>query len=256
MILSIDVGNSHVFGGVFEGDKLGLRFRKVTQAGASSDELGLFLTGVLRENKLNPEDVRQIGICSVVPPVMHSIRGACVKYFGLRPFVLQPGARSGLSIRYKNPLELGSDRIANAIAAIHRFPGENLIIVSFGTATTYCVVSSKREHLGGLIMPGLKTSMEALENRTARLPSVEIVKPEMIVGRSTTECIQSGLYFGALGAARDLIPKIKQELFADEPVRVVATGGFSRLFEGESLFDVIEPDLIHYGIRQALLMNL
>ena len=196
MNLALDVGNAQIFGGVFENQKLTVSFRKASRPPTSSDELGLFLRGVLRENGRDPAGIDQMALCSVVPEMIYSLRSCCRKYFRIDPFVLQTGAKTGLKIRYRNPTDVGPDRIANAIGAVHLYPGRHIIIVDFGTATTFDVVTANREYLGGLIVPGIRIAMEALEQNTARLPTVEIVPPVDLIGRSTVECIQSGLYFG------------------------------------------------------------
>jgi len=255
MILALDVGNSQIFGGVFEDGELTIRFRKPSRSPTSSDELGLFLRGVLRENGGDPSSVQQIALCSVVPEILYSLRNCCRKYFGLDPFVLQAGVKTGLKIRYRNPLEVGPDRIANAIAATHLYPDQNLIIVDFGTATTLDIVRAGRDYLGGIILPGLRIQMEALEKNTARLPNVEIVPGGDLVGRSTVECIQSGLYFGNRASIRGLTREIRQDVFEGQPALVIATGGFSRLFESEQLFDVMLPDLVLIGLERALSLN-
>lgn len=255
MILALDVGNSQIFGGVFHNRELTIRFRKPSRPPTSSDELGLFLRGVLRENGGDPSAVEQIAFCSVVPEIIYSLRSCCRKYFGLDPFILQAGAKTGLKIRYRNPQEVGSDRIANAIAATHLYPDRNLIIIDFGTATTFDVVRAGRDFLGGIILPGLRISMEALEKNTARLPNVEIVPATELVGRSTIECIQSGLYFGNRAVLRELTREIRDQAFRGEPALVIGTGGFARLFEREKVFDVLLPDLILLGLERALSLN-
>ena len=255
MILALDVGNSQMFGGVFENGELTVRFRKPTRAPTSSDELGLFLRGVLRENGREPSAIDQIALCSVVPEVIYSLRSCCRKYFGLDPFILQAGVKTGLKILYRNPLEVGSDRIANAIAATHLYPERNLIIIDFGTATTIDVVRPGRDFLGGIILPGIRISMEALEKNTARLPNVEIVSASELIGRSTIECIQSGLYYGTRAAVEGLTRDIRDRVFGGQPTLIIATGGFSRLFERERLFDVVLPDLVLVGLERALSLN-
>jgi len=255
MILTLDIGNSQIFGGLFADGALAIRFRKPSRPQTSSDELGLFLRGVLRENGGDPSAVEQIACCSVVPEVLYSLRSCCRKYFGLDPFILQAGVRTGLKIRYRNPLDVGADRIANAIAATHLYAERNLIVIDFGTATTIDIVRTGREHLGGIILPGLRIQMEALEQNTARLPNVEIVPTEELVGRSTVECIQSGLYFGNRAAIAGLTREIRERVFHGEPALVVATGGFCRLFEREALFDVVLPDLVLVGLERALSLN-
>lgn len=255
MILALDVGNSQIFGGVFQNRELTIRFRKPSRPPTSSDELGLFLRGVLRENGCDPASIQQIAFCSVVPDVIYSLRSCCRKYFGLDPFILQAGVKTGLKIRYRNPLEVGPDRIANAIAAAHLYPDRNLIIIDFGTATTIDVVRAGLDYLGGIILPGLRIQMEALEKNTARLPNVEILASEELVGRSTVECIQSGLYFGNRAAVAGLTRQIQDQVFRGQPALVIATGGFSRLFDREKLFDVLQPDLVLVGLERALSLN-
>lgn len=264
MILALDIGNSQIHGGVFapgetaQGrEAIKVQFRKDTRSGHSSDEVGVFLRVVLRENGIDPGQISRIAVCSVVPDAVHSIRNACIKYFGKgAPFMLKPGVRTGLNIKYRNPLEVGSDRIANAIAGSQLFPGKNLIIVDFGTATTYDVVTAGRDYLGGLILPGLRLSMEALELRTARLPSVEILAPSDLVGQSTVESIQSGLYYSNLFALRGITDRIRQTCFKGSPdTLVIGTGGLSRVFDQDQAFDEIVPELVLIGLVRALQMN-
>jgi len=255
MILTMDVGNSQIFGGIFDGDKLKFRFRKATKDNFTSDELGVFLKGLLRENEIDSKAISQVALCSVVPDVVHSIRNCCLKYFFIDPFILGPGVKTGLNILYKNPQEVGSDRIANAVAATNMFPGENLIIIDFGTANTFCVVSKNKEYMGGIILPGLKISLDALSSKTAKLPTVEIVKCKELVARSTSESIQSGLYFGNLAILNYLTEKIKREYFQGQPVKVIGTGGMARLFEDEMIFDETIPDLVLIGLNISLLIN-
>src|SRR5688572_30804999 len=255
MNLALDIGNAQMFGGVFEKGTLTVRFRKASRPPTSSDELGLFLRGVLRENGRDPAAISQIALCSVVPEMIYSLRSCCRKYFRVDPFVLQSGTKTGLKIRYRNPIEVGPDRVANAIGAVHLYPGRHVIIVDFGTATTFDVVTANRDYLGGMIVPGIGIAMEALEKNTARLPTVEIVPPAELIGRSTVECIQSGLYFGNRAVVQELTRQMRSETFRGEPVLVIGTGGFSRLLEREELFDAVHPDLILVGLERALSLN-
>jgi len=213
------------------------------------------LRATLRENGVNPERIDMAGICSVAPDAVHSLQNCFRKYFRFEPFLLQPGAKTGLKIRYRNPLEVGADKIANAIGALSRFPGRNLLIIDFGTATTLCAVTKDKEYLGGIITPGMKISMAALESQTARLPAVEIIRPAEVLGRSTVESIQSGLYYGTLASMRSLADSITKEHFASEPPLVVGTGGMGRLFEQEHLFDEFVPELPLLGLRRAMAMS-
>lgn len=255
MMLCIDVGNSHIYGGVFHEDEIKLRFRHTSKL-STSDEFGIFLKSVLRENNHDPALIKSIGICSVVPQLDYSLRAACVKYFSAEPFFLQAGVKTGLNIKYRNPIEVGADRIANAIAATYNYPNQNLIIIDFGTATTFCVITAQKVYLGGAILPGVRLSVEALSKNTARLPSVEILKLDHAVGRSTIESIQSGVYFGALGACRELINRINDESFKNQSSLVLATGGVASLFDNQNLYDHLVPDLVLQGIRIAAQMNL
>jgi len=262
MILSLDVGNTSMHGGLFESDDLRFQFRRTTDPHSSSDELGVFLRNVIRENGFAPSDVKQIAICCVVPDALYSLRGACMKYFGLTPFLLQSGVKTGLNIKYRNPAEVGADRIADAIGATQLFPDRNLVIIDFGTATKLEIVTKNREYLGGVILAGLRLSMEALETKTAKLPPVEIVRvdPKLVLGRSTVEAIQSGLYFGAIGQVKEIKGRLVDECFhggkGDDKPLVVATGGFAGLFEKAGLFDVMIPDLVLKGLNFALKMNI
>lgn len=259
MILTLDVGNSQIFGGVFEGpmgkEKLKLRFRKTSKTGASSDEIGIFLRSVLKENGMDPAEVKKIALCSVVPDVVHSLRNACKKYFNITPFLLQAGVKTGLKINYRNPLEVGADRIANTIAAVNLYPQKNLIIVDLGTATTFCAVTKDKEYLGGSIVAGLRLNMEALESQTAKLPSVEIIQMDQALGRSTVESIQSGLYYGHLGTIRELSKQISKECFEGEKPYIIGTGGFASLFDKAKVFDAVQPDLVLQGLLQSLKLN-
>jgi len=251
MLLCLDIGNSQIFGGVYEAEELRTTFRRTSSIRASSDELGMFLRGILRENGIEPGRISMAAICSVVPDVLHSLRNCFRKYFNFEPFILQPGARTGLKIRYRNPLEVGADKIANAVGGLFRFPGRNLLIIDFGTATTLCAVTKDKEYLGGIITPGIYASMELLESKTARLPAVEIVRPTEILGRSMVESIQSGLYHGTLATIKGLTDALTKEYFAAERPFILATGGFGRLFEAESFFDAFLPELALIGLRRA-----
>lgn len=255
MILCLDVGNSQIYGGVFKGEELIFRFRHNTTSNASSDQFGLFLRDVLRENEIDPKMISNISLCTVVPHLLHTLRAACVKYFNKSPYELGPGVKTGLQIKYRNPSEVGADRIANAISGTHFYPGKNLVIVDFGTATTFCAVTAKKEYLGGIIMPGMRLMMESLEARTAKLPSVEIVKASTLVGRTTVESIQSGLYYGHAYAVKGIIDQMTREHFKENPPVVIGTGGFATLLQNENIFHSIEPHLVLQGLFLALKFN-
>lgn len=254
MNLCIDVGNSQMHGAVYDGDTFVAQFRKESGR-ASRDEIGLFLVSVLRERGVDPKKIERIGISCVVPDEMHSLRNACRIYFNIEPLFLEAGVKTGLKIKTRNPLEVGADRIGNAIAVGSMYPESNVVVVDFGTAITLDAVSAQREYLGGSICPGLGLSMEALGSKTAKLPFVEITQPKAALGRSTIECIQGGLFFGYLGMIRELVSRIKQEAFGNENCRVIATGGFSQLYRDSGLFDEIVPDLVLRGVNAVLDLN-
>lgn len=255
MILCLDVGNSQMYCGVFDGGELVTQFRRSSSTRSSSDELGVFIRGALRMNDVEHSDIKQIVACSVVPDIIYSLRTCCQKYFSINPLFLRPGIKTGLKIRYKDPKEVGADRIADAMGALKLHPGRNLVVVDFGTATTICAVTKDADFLGGNIIPGVRLSMDALEAKTAQLPSVEIRPAKSAIGRTTVESIQSGLYWSSVGAVRELVSRITAEAFADDPPLVIGTGGFASLFAEEGLFDEIVPDLILVGLLEALRLN-
>ena len=255
MLLCLDVGNTQIHGGVFDGDALRCQFRKSTQPLGSSDELGIFLTAALRAQDVDPAAIDRVALCSVVPAALHSAKNASLRYFRREPFVLQAGVRTGLKVRYVNPAEVGADRIAAAIAAVQRRPGGNLIVVDCGTATTFDVITAGADYLGEVILPGLGVSADALATHTAKLPRVEIARPGGVLGRTTVESIQSGLYHGHVGAIRHIVAELKREALGSAPAHVIGTGGLGRLFESERLFDEIVPELVLWGLKQAEAMS-
>lgn len=256
MILCLDIGNTQLYGGLYKEDKVIYRFRKAMSKGISSDEIGIFLRSVIKENGFDPSRIERIAYCSVVPDVNHSLTNACRHYFNLEPFSLKPGVKTGLKIKYTNPGEVGADRIADAIGAYTRYPDQNIIIVDFGTATTFDVLTKDREYLGGAIAPGMKISMQSLEERTAKLPKVEIIKPTRTCGKTTIESIQSGLYFGTLGMVKEITQSITKQNFKGEKPLIIGTGGFAGLYRDSGVFDEIIPDLVLDGIYIAQQLNI
>jgi type III pantothenate kinase len=254
MLLCLDIGNSQIHAGVFDSG-LRLQFRKTTHPIGSSDEFGVFFTAVLRENGIDPRAVNRVAICSVVPATVYPIRSACIKYFRCEPFILQAGVKTGLKVKYRNPHEVGADRIAGAIGATQRRPAANIIVVDCGTATTCDVVTAEGDYLGGAILPGIGMSVEALAGKTAKLPSVEITRPASALGRSSTESIQSGVYHGQAGGIRQMIEVLTREVFHGTKPAIIGTGGFARLLEPEKLFDEIVPELVLLGLRHAEELN-
>ncbi len=255
MILCLDIGNSHMHGGVFDNDELQVQFRMASKTGASSDEYGVFLRSVLRENNIDHNDIEAIALCSVVPEVLYPINACCQKYFNLEPFVLQAGVKTGLRIGYRNPLEVGADRIANAIAVTHLFPNQDVIIIDLGTATTFCAISAHKEYMGGVIMAGMKMSMKALESGASKLGSVEIIERNDVLGKSTNESIQSGLFYGAQGAMREIIAGLTQKSFKGKKPVIIGTGGFTSVFRNANIFNEIIPDLVLKGLYLAQKIN-
>ena len=255
MILCLNIGNANLTGGVFDGSALMLEFRRSAQPRISADEFGLFLRGVLQSNDIVPTAVRKIAFCSVLPEATYSLTHACRKYFSIEPFVIRSGVRTGLKIRYHNPQEVGADRIANAMAAIHRYPETDLVVVGFGTATTFCAIGADKTYHGGVILPGVRTSLAGLVAHAARLSSVEITPMKHVLGRSTAESIQSGLYYGQIGMVREIIGRIGDEVFRGKRPYVVGTGEFAGLFEPAGLMDVVHPELVLEGLYLALTMN-
>ncbi|MBP5446964.1 MAG: type III pantothenate kinase [Treponema sp.] len=259
MLLTVDVGNTTIQCGLFEGEKLALQFRRSTNSKLSSDELGLFFRDVLALNNFDYKAVERIACCSVVPAINHSLSNCFRKYFFKEALFIQAGIKTGLKIKYANPREIGADRIAGAIGAVHAAASsdgaKNLIVVDMGTATTVDVITKNNEYLGGAILPGAAMSVHALSEGTAQLPSVEVVQPKNVCGSSTIEAIQSGVFYGQAGAIRELVSKMEEKVFGGERAFVIGTGGFSRSFEGAGLFDLVLPDLVLQGLKVALDIN-
>ena len=255
MLLCLDVGNSQIHGGVFAGDTLRCQFRKSTHPLGSADELGIFFVTVLREAGLDPKAIERVAICCVVPAALYNLRAAAAKYFGCASFVLQAGVKTGLKIRYRNPAEVGADRIAGAMAAAMLMPERDLIVVDSGTATTFDVILATGDYLGGVILPGVGASADALASHTAKLPRVELSRPEAALGRTTIESIQSGLYHGQVGAIRHILAQLKAEVFPTSTPYLFGTGGMIHWFEDERLVDRVVPELVLLGLKQAEAIN-
>ncbi len=257
MLLCLDVGNSHIHGGLFHLDKCIMQFRYATDSIAvTSDQIGVFLRQVIKENDYNPDDIKHVAIGSVVPSINYSLRAAIIKYLHTEPFILQAGVKTGLKIKYPHPQEIGADMIAGAIAGIHQFPNRNLIIIDMGTATVVNPITAKGEFLGAVIVAGMKSSIHALNSGTSQLPAVNIAKVDHFIGKSTPHCIQAGLYYGTRGALREIINGTIQELgWLAENTTVIATGGFAQIFSEDQLFDIIAPDLLLQGVKIAFEKN-
>jgi type III pantothenate kinase len=252
--LVVDIGNTEITAGITSEDGVSFspRFRLNNNSGTTADELGLSLRLMLKEHNVEISSITGVATASVVPSTLQSFQEASRKYLNHDPFVLTAATAYGISINYKNPNEVGADRLANTLAAQDMFPGENCIVVDFGTAITFDVIRADATYLGGIILPGPRLAMESLFQRTAKLPAVAIVRPPSIVGDSTVEGIQSGLYFGTIHAVSGCIKQISTEIFTThETVLTIGTGGFSALFEREGLFHKTKPDLVLHGIITA-----
>jgi len=256
LLLCLDVGNTHVLGGVFDKDKLIVRFRYATHLIGTADQFGLFLINILQVNKIFYEDVSSVAMSSVVPSYNFTIKHAISLYFKASFFILQAGVKTGLNIKYKNPNEVGADKIANAIGASDAFPKKNIIVIDMGTATTVCAINNKNDYLGGTILPGMRLAMESLKSNTAKLMEVDIEVPSSYIGLTTKESIQAGIYYGQLGALKEIAAGFKKDILKDDKAIVIGTGGFAQLYKDKSLFDVILPDLVLQGLAKAYAYSL
>lgn len=250
MLLVIDVGNTNIVFGVYKGEELLYNWRITSDKDRTSDEYGLLFDQIFKFNSLRVEDVKDIIISSVVPSLMHTLPTMSRRYFNLEPIVVGPGIKTGIDIKYDNPKEVGADRIVNAISGYEKYGGP-LIVVDSGTAITFDAVGIDGSYLGGVITPGIKISSEALFLRTAKLPKVEIAKPEKVIGKNTVNSIQSGLVYGYIGMIDSILERIIKEMdYKEKHVKVIATGGFSSLVCKESKYiDVIDGLLTLEGLR-------
>lgn len=250
MLLVIDVGNTNIVFGIYKEKELIYDWRISTVKDRTSDEYGLLLAQIFHHNGLKASDIDDIIISSVVPTLMHTLPAMSIKYFNKVPIVIGPGVKTGMNIRYDNPREVGADRIVNAVAAYDKYGGP-LIIVDFGTAITFCFVTEEGDYMGGAIAPGIRISAEALFLRTAKLPKVELVKPDRVIGKNTVNSIQSGMVYGYIGMIDYIIEKIMAEMnLTIEETTVVATGGFSNLIASESKYiQKIDKNLTLEGLR-------
>ncbi|MGF7060890.1 type III pantothenate kinase [Brassicibacter mesophilus] len=232
MILVFDVGNTNIVLGVYQEKKLLNDWRISTDREKTSDEYGLIIDQLFKYNKVDIEDIEAVIISSVVPTLMYSLQAMSIKYFKKEPLIVGPGIKTGINIKYDNPKEVGADRIVNAVAAYEKHGGP-LVVVDFGTATTFCAISKEGDYLGGVISPGIKISSEALVLRTAKLPKVELVKPKEVINKNTINSMQSGIIYGYVGLVDYIVNKMKLEI-PGEVKEVVATGGLSTLIASES----------------------
>ncbi len=255
MLLAVDVGNTNTVIGLFEGAKLLANFRLETRRGGTEDEYaallhGLFALSGLSFRPATPEDPKGVSagiIATVVPPVLRSFEELFRRYLQIEPVVIGPGTRTGMPVLYDNPKEVGADRVVNAVAAYERHPA-GCLVVDFGTATTFDVVTPKGEYLGGAIAPGIGISADALYRAAAKLPRVDIVRPAKIIGKSTVASMQAGLFYGYVGLVDGIVDRMRAE--AEFPMRVFATGGLCRLFSQDSrTIDEADEMLTLFGMQ-------
>lgn len=254
MLLVFDVGNTNMVIGIYKDKSLVKDWRICTDIHKTSDEYGMLIGNLLAHDNIDIKSIDDVIISSVVPNVMHALENFCIKYCDKKPMIVGPGIKTGLNIKYDNPKQVGADRIVNAVAAIEKY-GSPLIIVDFGTATTFCAISDKAEYLGGTICPGLKISSEALFNGAAKLPRVELIKPGKTICKATVEAMQAGIIYGYVGQVEKIISMMKKEL-GSEGIKVVATGGLSSLIHSETdSIDHIDKFLTLEGLRLIHLKN-
>lgn len=247
MLLVIDVGNTNITLGVYKQEELTAKFRLTTKMQRTSDEFGITLFSFFRTKDIDPKDVEGVMISSVVPKVMHSLTNAIRRYFSLEPLVIGPGMKTGISIKTENPKEVGADRIVNLAATFHLYGGPALVI-DFGTATTYDYVNENGEFEFGLTSPGIGISAQALWTQAAKLPEIEIKKPETILCRNTITRMQGGLVYGYIGQTEYIIQKMKEATNID--FKVIATGGLGRIINNETqMIDVYDTDLAFKGMK-------
>ena len=247
MILTLDVGNTNMTGGVFRDDEIISTFRMTTKIPRTSDEYGMVLFNLLRQNDVEPDAIEDVIICSVVPDVMHSLASAVIKYLDIKPIIVGPDIETGLHIALPNPKPVGADRIVDAVAAYELYGGP-VLVMDYGTATTYDIVDETGTFVGGITAPGIAISAKALWEDAAKLPKIEIAKPDNVIGNDTISSMQSGLVYGQIGQAEYLIKKVKEESGMKD-LKVVATGGLGRIIsESTDSIDIYDANLTLKGI--------
>lgn len=248
MLLVVDVGNTNIVLGVYNEKKLVAHWRISTDRVRTTDEYGMIISNLfLHDPNLDKNDVEAVIISSVVPPLNPTLERVCARYFNKKPMFVGPGIKTGISIKYENPRELGSDLIVDAVAAYDKYGG-NLIIIDFGTATTYSAVLDGGIFLGGAISPGVGISAEALFSRTAKLPRIEIKNPGHVIGKNTVTAMQSGVLFGYVGQVEGIVARMKREM--PEDTKVVATGGLANIINAETdVIDHVDPMMMLEGLR-------
>ena len=253
MLLGIDVGNTGMGFGIFEGKDLRVTWRMATSISRTSDEYSSFLFSLLTQEGLQTSDITDVCICSVVPPTVSTLEDLFDRYYHLKPLVVVAGTKTGVRIRMDNPREVGPDRIVHSAAAFHLYGGP-LIIVDMGTATTFDTISKNGEYTGGAIAPGIQTGAEALFARTAMLPRVNLTRPQKTIGTNTIAAMQSGIVFGYVSLIEGMIARIQKEL--PEKAKVILTGGFTDIIANETdVINEVNPNLIFVGLKMVYAMN-
>ncbi|MBF0624013.1 MAG: type III pantothenate kinase [Magnetococcales bacterium] len=248
MLLVLDVGNTHIVLGVYQGEELIRHWRVATRVERTGDEYGALITGLFASSGMDSKAVDGVIIASVVPPVQSALVRGIRRSMGHTPMLVGPGLKTGMSIRYDNPKEVGADRIVNAVAAF-RLLGQAAVVVDFGTATTFDLVGPQGEYLGGAIAPGLNLALDALFERTAKLPRIELNRPATVVGRDTVTSMQAGLYWGYVALVDGLIDRMAAES-GFQPLRVLATGGLARLIAQDCRrIEIVDEFLTLTGLR-------
>lgn len=253
MLLAVDIGNTNITYGVFQGEALRGTWRMATDIHRMPDEYAILLLNMLHHQGIDVPDIKDIVMCSTVPPLTTPFLELCNQYFKISPLVVGAGIKTGVRIRQDNPREVGPDRIANAAAAHHLYGGP-VIITDLGTATTFDVVSREGDHIGGVIATGIGTAAEALYMRAAALPRIELSPPKKTIGTNTIAAMQSGIVFGYVGLIEGIVARIQEEL--GEKATIVATGGYADIIAGETdIFDTVNPDITLIGLRLIHMMN-
>ena len=248
MVLVVDIGNTNIVLGVYNNDELLGSWRMLTKNEKTADEYGMYILSLLQYNNINYKKISSAIISSVVPNVMHSFTNTMKRYFNIEPLIVGPGIKTGIMIKSENPKEVGSDRIVDSVAAYEQYGGP-LIVIDFGTATTYDVISEHGEFLYGITSPGIQISADALWSKTAQLPNIEIKKPASILAKNTVTSMQAGLVYGYIGQTEYIIKKIKEEM-KDDRIKVVATGGLGRIISDETKYiDIYDPLLLLKGLK-------
>ncbi len=252
MLLTIDIGNTNVTLGVFDGERLVATARVATEPGRMADEYGLTLSQILPAKGVAVEQMDAVAMCSVVPTLTPTFSQLCADHFGVEPLVVGAGVRTGVRVLYDNPRDVGSDRIADAVAAFHLHGGP-VIVVDFGTATVFDAISAEGDYVGGSIAPGIMVAADSLFHSTSQLRRVELVRLDNAIGKNTVHSLQSGLVLGYAELVKGMVRRFKEELRGEAPgnkARVVATGGLAELIQAETgVFDEVDPDLTLTGLR-------